>query len=110
MTGLPYEECPQLWEHKGDAWIRALQEWAASKSLGVVYFCLKERTSWPLLDGFDLIVGGSTWRSDKYFHAVVATAETRNGQTKLHWVHDPYRHGDFIQDPDHCIFFVKQSQ
>jgi hypothetical protein len=86
---IPLEDAPQLWEYTGGEWVERLREWAAGRGLGLCYFSLQDRKEWPVLDGFHCIVGGSTPRSTEYLHCVVARAETSEGQTRLHYVHDP---------------------
>ncbi len=107
VLDLPLSEVPSLWDLVGDAWLKALVEWAISRQLGFCYFNLKDRKEWPLLAGHYVIVGGSTKRSEEYLHAVVAKAEWDGKTTRLEYVHDPMVVGDFIDEPDHCIFFVK---
>lgn len=109
VLGIPLEEVPLWWELTGDEWLRGIRDWADSRGLGVCYFNLKNRKEWPLLHGHLVIVGGSTPRSDKYLHAIVARAEWDGAETKLWWVHDPFPGGKFIQEPDHCLFFVNNS-
>jgi len=107
LTGIPYEECPQLWEYTSIEWIGKLIEWARTKNLGLVYFELKNRENWPYIDNVFVGLVGSCSRSKEFDHTVVARAETENGVTKLYYEHDPYEFGDFIQNPSYFFFFTR---
>lgn len=109
VLDLPLSEVPVWWDLVGADWITAIMRWAESRGVGFCYFSLKDRIEWPHLSGFHLVVAGETPRSSEYLHAVVARAEydPAENQTRLHWVHDPLRGGEFITDPDHCLFFIR---
>lgn len=94
------------WDLTGDAWLKAIAEWAASQGLGMCYFNLRDRKEWPCLTNHYVIVAGTTPRSAEYFHAVVALAKWEGAETRLEYIHDPYPDGEYITDPDHCLFFV----
>lgn len=107
ILDLPLSDVPVWWDLTGEAWIQAIANWAESHGLGFCYFNLKDRKEWPILHGHYVVVAGSTPRSSEYFHAVVAKAEYDGKTTRLEYIHDPYTEGNFIDEPDHCLFFVR---
>jgi hypothetical protein len=106
ILDLPLDSVPEWWTISGDAWLRAIAQWASERGLGICYFNLRDRKEYPVLANHYVIVGGDTPRSKEYFHAVVALAKWEGGTTRLEFIHDPCRDGDFITEPDHCLFFV----
>lgn len=107
VTGIPLSDCPSVWNFSGQEWLDRIRIWAATYNLGFCYFDLKDRTSWPMLDGIYCVVGGHTPRSGKFLHAVVAHATVQDGKTILVYVHDPFPGGSFIVGPpDHVMFFL----
>lgn len=110
LLHLRIEDVPDWWELTGDAWLKAICDWAAGRHLGVCYFSLRDRKEWPLLMNHHVIVAGDTTRSTEYHHAVVAMAKWDGKETRLEFVHDPCPDGDFITNPDHCLFFVVEAQ
>ena len=75
VLDIPLAEVPCWWDLTGDAWLKAIINWAKSRNLGVCYFSLKDRKEWPLLVNHYVIVAGTTPRSREYLHSVVARAE-----------------------------------
>lgn len=110
LLDLPLEAVPDWWPLTGSSWLKAIVDWADSRGLGVCYFDLKNRKDWPILANHHVIVAGDTSRSNEYFHAVIAHAiwDETSGTTRLDFIHDPYKRGDFISQPDHCLFFVRR--
>lgn len=93
----------------GMDYLRTIAKWAIDQGLGFCFFDLKNRLEWPVLANHYVIVAGDTSRSKEYFHTVVARTVWTGEKTRLEYVHDPYEYGDYIRNPDHCLFFIPKN-
>lgn len=110
ILDLSLDEVPLWWDLPDHDWLTALPNWLAKRGLGFAYLELrKDKVDWPLLSGY-VIVGGFTPRSAKFRHAVIAKAEMRGNQVRLNWIHDPYKRGNFLEDPDHVICLTARGE
>jgi hypothetical protein len=92
-------------------WLEDMVKWAKERDLGVVVFDTNQEPL-PALHNVWVVAVGHTQRNGRLLeddtHAIVAKADTADGNLALTMEHDPHPSQAFIEAVKFVIFFTKQ--